>query len=39
MSPVGHGIWNMARRLKIMETEKHPLDNLKNDESPEKREK
>ena len=24
--------WNMARKLKIMENEKHPLDNLKNDE-------
>jgi len=28
-----------GRKLKIMETEKHPIDNLKNDESPEKREK
>ena len=25
--------WNMARKLKIMENEKHPLDDLKNDES------
>ena len=24
--------WNMARTLKIMENEKHPLDDLKNDE-------
>ena len=24
--------WNMARKLKIMENEKHPLDDLKNDE-------
>ena len=24
--------WNMARKLKIMENEKHPLDGLKNDE-------
>ena len=24
--------WNMARNLKIMENEKHPLDDLKNDE-------
>jgi hypothetical protein len=24
--------WNMARELKIMENEKHPLDDLKNDE-------
>ena len=23
--------WNMARKLKIMENEKHPLDDLKND--------
>ena len=25
--------WNMARKLKIMENVKHPLDDLKNDES------
>ena len=25
--------WNMARNLKIMENEKHPLDDLKNDVS------
>ena len=31
--------WNMARNLKIMENEKHPLDDLKNDEITEKREK
>ena len=31
--------WNMARKLKIMENEKHPLDDLKNDETTEKREK
>ena len=31
--------WNMARKLKIMENEKHPLDDLKNDKKPEKREK
>ena len=30
--------WNRARKLKIMEKEKHPLD-LKNDETTEKREK
>ena len=24
--------WNMARKLKIMDNEKHPLDELKNDE-------
>ena len=26
--------WNMARILKIMETEIHPLGDLKNDEIP-----
>ena len=30
--------WNMARKLKIIENEKHPLDDLKNDEITEKRE-
>ena len=30
---------NMARKLKIMENEKHPLDDLKNDEITKKREK
>ena len=30
--------WNMARKLKFMEKEKHPLDHLKNDEITEKRE-
>ena len=29
----------MARKLKGMENEKHPLDHLKNDEITEKREK
>ena len=29
----------MARKLKIMENEKHPLDDSKNDEINEKREK
>jgi hypothetical protein len=29
----------MARKLKIMENEKQPLDDLKNDEITEKREK
>jgi hypothetical protein len=29
----------MPRKLKIMENEKHPLDELKNDEITEKREK
>ncbi|SGA30677.1 Uncharacterised protein [Chlamydia abortus] len=39
MSTVGR---NMARKLKIMENEKHPehpLDDLKNDEITKKREK
>ena len=31
--------WNIARKLKIMENEKLPLDKLKNDEITEKREK
>ena len=30
---------NMGRKLKIMENEKHPLDDLKNDEITKKREK
>ena len=30
---------NMARKLKIMENEKHPLDDLKKDEITAKREK
>ena len=29
----------MARKLKIIENEKHPLDELKNDKITEKREK
>jgi hypothetical protein len=29
----------MERKMKIMENEKHPLDDLKNDEITEKREK
>ena len=28
--------WNMARNLKIMENDKLPLDNLKNDEITKK---
>ena len=28
---VHYRTWNMARKLKIMENEKHPLDDLKND--------
>ena len=35
---VHYRTWNMARKLKIMENEKHPLDDLKNDEITEKRE-
>ena len=31
--------WNKARKLKIMENEKLPLDDLKIDEIPEKHEK
>ena len=31
--------WNIARKLKIMENEKHPLDDLKNEEITKKREK
>ena len=31
--------WYMARKLKIMEKEKYPLDALKNDKITEKREK
>jgi hypothetical protein len=31
--------WNMARKLKIMENEKHPLDDLNNDEITGKIEK
>ena len=30
--------WNMARKQKIMENAKHPLDDLKNEEITEKRE-
>ena len=31
--------WNMARKLNIMENEKHSLDNFKNDKITEKRKK
>ena len=31
--------WNMARKLKNMENKKLPLDDLKNDEITDKREK
>ena len=33
---VHYRTWNMPRKLKIMENEKHPLDDLKNDEITEK---
>ena len=36
MFTVGRGIW---QENKIMENEKHPLDDLKNNEITEKREK
>ena len=36
ISTVGRGIW---QEKKIMEKEKHPLDDLKNEETTEKREK
>ena len=39
MRNVNSRTWNMARKLKIMENEKHPLDDLKNDEITKKREK
>ena len=31
--------WNMARKVKIIENEKHTLDDLKNNEITKKREK
>ena len=31
--------WNKARKLEIVENEKHTLEDLKNDEITEKREK
>ena len=31
--------WKMARKLKITENEKHPLDDMKNDEITKRREK
>ena len=36
ISTVGRGIW---KKLKIMENDKHPLEDMKNDEITEKREK
>ena len=35
---VHYRTWNMARKMKIMENEKHPSEDLKNDEMTEKRE-
>ena len=32
---VHYRTWNMARKLKIMENEKHPFDDMKNDEITE----
>ena len=31
--------WNMARKVKIMEIDKHPRDDLKNEDITDKREK
>ena len=36
---VHYRTWNMARKVKIMENEKHPLDDLKNNEITKKPEK
>ena len=36
---VHYETWNMERKLKIMENEEHSIDDLKNDEITEKREK
>ena len=36
---VHYRTWSMARKLKIMENEKHSLDDLKNEEITEKLEK
>ena len=36
---VHYRTWNKSRKLKIMENEKHPHDDLKNDEITKKREK
>ena len=33
------GTWNIARKLKIIENVKHPLDDLIDDDITEKREK
>jgi hypothetical protein len=39
MRNVHYRTWNMARKLKIIENEKHTLEDLKNDKINEKREK
>ena len=39
MKNAHYRIWNMAIKLNIMKNEKHPLDDLKNDEVTKKREK
>ena len=39
MRKVNCRTWNMATKLKIMENKKHTLEDLKNDEITEKREK
>ena len=39
MRNVNSRTWNMARKLKIMENEKHTLEDLKNDKITERREK
>ena len=36
---VHYSTWNMARKLKIMENEKNPLEDLKNDKITKKLEK
>ena len=36
---VHYRTWNMARKMKIIVNEKHTVDDLKNDEITEKREK
>ena len=36
---VHYRTWNKARKMKIIENKKHTLDDLKNDEITEKREK
>jgi hypothetical protein len=33
---IHYRLWNIAKKLKIMENEKHPLNDWKNDEITEK---